>query len=73
MTWRDAIEKQPGSTYTVLVWDEKHGHQLASYSKIGKMWIPENRKIKTLAPTHWQPLPSAPSVEETTELEDAQL
>lgn len=72
MTWRDANEKQPGHTATVLVWDEKHGHQLAFFSKIGKQWICENRKIKKLEPTHWQPLPSAPGVKEATEIEEVQ-
>lgn len=64
MAWRDAKEKQPGGTYTVLVWDETHGHQLACYSKLGALWICENRRIKTLKPTHWQPLPPAPAKEE---------
>lgn len=68
MKWRDVNEKLPTNNGVVLVWDDTHGHQLASYSKIGTMWIPENRKIRTLEPTHWQPLPTAPVDE--SEVED---
>jgi hypothetical protein len=60
MKWRDVNEKVPSHDGTVLAWDEVHGHQLASYSKVGKLWIPENRKIRKLDVTHWQPLPPAP-------------
>ena len=62
MTWRNAAEQTPANDATMLVWDETKGHQLAFFSKVGKTWICENRKIKKIQPTHWQPLPAAPEV-----------
>ena len=64
MKWRDVNDKLPANDAVVMCWDEEHGHQLGCYSKIGKMWISENRKVRGLDPTHWQPLPPAPVVEE---------
>jgi len=64
MTWRDVNKKLPPANAVVLCWDENHGQQLGYYSKIGKMWISENGRIRNLDPTHWQPLPAAPAVEE---------
>lgn len=54
------IEKQPppGST-EVLVWTDRLGCCIGSYSIVNKDWF-ANDGEQIIDPTHWQPLPKGP-------------